>query len=121
MSDLLPSYFLPGLSEHCWAGSLKMCGKILEIENAMEPDLSDTPRQIEEMLLHLYGSMSPREKLHRVFDLNQAIEELVSARLRAQYGSCISDRELRLRLAALSIDRATMVNAFGWDPETEGY
>ena len=81
----------------------------------------DTPRQIEEMLMDLYASMPAAEKLRRVFDLNQAVQELAAARLRSQYGSGISDRELRLRLGSLWIDRGMMFRAFGWDPEIEGY
>lgn len=87
----------------------------------MKSLLSDTPDRIEELLLDFYATMPPREKLRRVCDLNQAIRELASARLRAQYGSGACGRELRLRLASLWIGRGTMVKAFGWHPEIEGY
>jgi hypothetical protein len=53
-----------------------------------------------------------------VFEL---VEELAAARIKARYGPDLSERELRLRLAALWIDRETMVRAFGWDPEIQGY
>jgi hypothetical protein len=48
-----------------------------------------------------------------------------AARIRAQYGPDLPERELRLRLAALWIDRDIMVRAFvrafGWDPWAEEY
>jgi hypothetical protein len=44
-----------------------------------------------------------------------------SMRIQARYGPDLSERELRLRLAALWLDRETMIDAFGWDPEVEGY
>jgi len=33
----------------------------------------------------------------------------------------LSERELRLRLAALWLDRETMIEVFAWDPEEMGY
>jgi len=31
------------------------------------------------------------------------------------------EREVRLRLASLRLDREVMVTVFGWDPHEEGY
>lgn len=86
----------------------------------MRPLFADTPPDVEEILLEGYRRMPPAEKLRRVFELNRATDAMAAARIRAQYGG-ISERELRLRLAALKIDRETMIAAFGWDPEVEGY
>lgn len=44
---------------------------------------------------------------------------LARAGLRGRFPSA-SPQEQALRLAALSIDRELMVEAFGWGPETEG-
>jgi len=33
----------------------------------------------------------------------------------------VPERELRLRLAALRLDRETMIGVFNWDPEVQGY
>ncbi len=81
---------------------------------------SDTPAQIVEILVQGYRRMSPLKKLERVAELNRSIRTLAIAGIRQRYGSDISPREERLRLAALSIDRATMIRAFGWDPEEHG-
>ena len=67
-----------------------------------------------------YRRMSPAEKLQRVVDLNRAVESLARARLRAQYGPNLSEREENLRLASLYLDRDTMIRAFDWDPEIKG-
>lgn len=81
----------------------------------------DTPPDIEEMILERYRSMTPREKLALVIDLNRAAQAMAAARIRAQYGPNLPERELHLRLAALWLDRETMIKVFGWDPEVEGY
>lgn len=87
----------------------------------MNDRLSDTPPEVEEILLEGYRRMTPTEKLARVMDLNRAAQEMALARIRATYGPDLSKREERLRLAALWIDRETMIRAFGWDPEVHGY
>ena len=87
----------------------------------MKTQSPDTPLEVEEILLEGYRQMTPQQKLRRVGELQQMAERLAAGRIRAQYGSDISERELRLRLAALRIDRQTMIDAFGWDPEVEGY
>jgi hypothetical protein len=71
------------------------------------------------MLLDAYRAQGPNEKLRRVQELNEAVLQLAAARIKQQYGS-VTDRELRLRLAALWLDRDTMVRVFGWDPEQMG-
>ncbi len=81
----------------------------------------DTPPDIEEIVLKGYRRMTPFQKLRRVVELGVAAEAMAAARIRARYGPEISPRELRLRLAALQLDRRTMVEVFGWDPEEKGY
>lgn len=81
----------------------------------------DTPEAIEELQIERYRQMSPAEKLGVVFDLSLAARQMAEARIRDQYGPDVPPREVRLRLAALHIARATMIEAFGWDPEVEGY
>jgi hypothetical protein len=87
----------------------------------MRTQSSDTPPEIEERLLEGYRRMDPIAKLLQVFDLNRAAQTMAAMRIQAQYGPDLSERELRLRLAALWLDRETMIEAFGWDPEVEGY
>lgn len=81
----------------------------------------DTPPDVEEILIEGYRRMTPWEKLRRVGELQHLAESMAAARIYSQYGPDLSDRELRLRLAALRLDRRTMIDAFGWDPEVKGY
>jgi hypothetical protein len=81
---------------------------------------TDTAPEVEAILLEGYRRMSPAEKLARVLDLNRAVEDLARARLRKQYGPDLSEREERLRLAALHLDREMMIRVFDWDPEVHG-
>jgi hypothetical protein len=83
--------------------------------------LSDTPPEVRKVLIEGYRRMSPQEKMRRVLDLNRTVEAMAAARLRRDYGPELSERELRLRLTALRLDRETMIEVFGWDPEVEGY
>ncbi len=87
----------------------------------MKPMSLDTPPEVEEILIEGYRRMSPQEKLQRVLELNDLVERMAAARIRAQYGPEISERELVLRLAALRLDRETMIEVCGWDPEEKGY
>jgi hypothetical protein len=81
----------------------------------------DTHPAIERILIEGYRRMSPMEKLERVAALNRALDELALARIEATYGLDMSTREKQLRLAALRLDRETMIRVFDWDPEEKGY
>jgi len=60
--------------------------------------------------------MSPAEKIQRVLDCNAAADAMAIAGIRARHGE-LSEREVRLHLAALRLGRQTMIEVFGWDPE----
>jgi N-glycosylase/DNA lyase len=75
---------------------------------------------MQEILIEGYRRMSPQQKLKRVTEMTKAVQQLALARIQQQYGPC-SEREQRLRLAALWLDRETMIRVFDWDPEVEGY
>ena len=80
----------------------------------------DTSPHIQKMLIAGYRRMSPQHKLKRVNELTKAVQQLALARIRKQYGM-LSEQELHLRLAALWLDRETMIRVFQWDPHREGY
>jgi hypothetical protein len=82
---------------------------------------SDTSPEAEAILIEGYRRMSPQDKLRQVAELNRMADTMALARIRAWYGPDLSEREEKLRLAALHIDRELMIEAFGWDPEKEGY
>jgi len=87
----------------------------------MKPMSLDTPPEVEELMLDAYRRMTPAEKLGRVIELGRAAAAMAAARIRATYGPDLPERELRLRLAALRLDRETMIEVFDWDPEEKGY
>lgn len=82
--------------------------------------VDDTSPEVRALQIERYRRMTPTEKLERVMDLNRAVESLAIARIRKQYGSDLSEREERLRLASLYLPRETMIEVFGWDPDVQG-
>lgn len=81
---------------------------------------SDTHPAIQKMMISEYRNMSPQQKLRCVDEMTKAVQQLALARIRKQYGD-IPEREQRLRLASLWLERETMVKVFNWDPWKEGY
>ncbi len=86
----------------------------------MKNRLSDTPAHIQKILIQGYRRMTPAQKLAQVREMTHAVQQMALARIREQYGE-LPEREQRLRLAALWLDRETMMRVFQWDPEKEGY
>jgi hypothetical protein len=86
----------------------------------MQRRQEDTSPDIDRVQVEGYRRMTPARRLARVFSLNRTLERLASTRIEAWYGPDLPERELRLRLAALRLDRDTMVRVFGWDPDVEG-
>ena len=86
----------------------------------MRAGKTDTPRELESLIVQGYRRMTPSEKLERVDQLNRSIRTLALAGIRQRHGTDIPEREVLLRLAALSIDRETMIRAFDWDPNEHG-
>ena len=82
--------------------------------------LSDTHPKIQQMLIEHYRKKTAQQKLECVTELNHAVQQLALSRILKQYGP-ISEYEQRLRLAALWLDRETMIKVFNWDPLKEGY
>jgi hypothetical protein len=81
--------------------------------------MNDTSPTIEKYLIEGYRRMPPAEKLRRVDEMTKAVQQMALARIRQQYGD-IPEREQRLRLASLWLDRETMIKGFGWDPVEKG-
>lgn len=80
---------------------------------------SDTPPDVEQMMLGLWRRATPDQKLARMFGMGQMINELARAETRRRYPGA-TPREIELRLASRTLDRDTMIKAFGWDPEVHG-
>ena len=87
----------------------------------MRTQSPDTPPEVEAILLEKYRQMSPQEKIHAIQDLNRTVLLMALAGIRSRHGQNLSEREQQLRLAALWLDRETMIKLYGWDPKIEGY
>jgi hypothetical protein len=83
------------------------------------PGPSDTSPEVERMMIEIWRRATPEQKLQRVLSLGRTLNELARAELRRRYPEA-SAREIDLRLASRTIDRETMIRAFGWDPEVHG-
>jgi hypothetical protein len=70
-------------------------------------------------MLDHWSRASPDQKLARMFAMGHSLNELARAELRSRYPGA-TPREIDLRLRARSLDRETMLRAFGWDPEIHG-
>ena len=86
----------------------------------MATPLSDTSPEAEAFLIWGYRKMTAARKLEQTRRLNLVIQRLAATRIREQHPAC-TERELRLRRAALRLDRETMIRVFDWDPKKEGY
>jgi hypothetical protein len=80
----------------------------------------DTTFAAEQILIAAYRRMPLSEKARRVSEAAMAVERLALAGIALRH-PLATERERRLRLAALRLDRETMVRAFDWDPTIHGY
>ena len=81
--------------------------------------MNDTSSWAEKILIEGYRSMPPAKKLQQVSALTQAARRMALTRLRETYG-VMSEREEKIRLAALWLPRETMIKLFDWDPREKG-
>jgi hypothetical protein len=82
--------------------------------------ITDTDPDTMKRLIEAYRRMAPQEKMRAVSDMTKAVQYMALARIRKERRAA-TERELRLRLASLWLDRETMIRVFSWDPEREGY
>ncbi|MBN2341079.1 MAG: hypothetical protein JXX29_04200 [Deltaproteobacteria bacterium] len=82
---------------------------------------SDTPEDVEQILIEGYRNMPASKKLHRIFDLSLSLKELAKKRIVMQYGDQIPQRLIMLKLASLYLDQQTMQKAFNYDPTQEEF
>lgn len=80
---------------------------------------SDTSPEVERMMFEIWRRITPAQKLEKVLSIGRSVNELTRAYLRREYPDA-TPREIELRLAARNLDRATMIAAFGWDPDIHG-
>jgi hypothetical protein len=80
---------------------------------------ADTTPQVERFLFDRLASMPVCEKARQLRQINETVERLAVAGIRKRHPGA-SDEAIRIRLAALRLDRETMLRAYDWDPDVEG-
>jgi hypothetical protein len=89
-------------------------------EEGYRTQSADTSPEAERFIIERLRELPIWRKAEMITAITRAAEEMSLAGLRARYPEA-QDDELRLRLAALRLDRDTMVRLFGWDPVEKGY
>lgn len=77
---------------------------------------TDTNRAVDSLRIAGFRQMTPAQKLALASAMTRSIRQLALAGIRLRHPG-IGEREAILRLAAMSVDRTTLVRAFGWDPD----
>ncbi len=99
------------------AGPLRYSAIIMERANRVP---QDTSKESETTYLRLLREAPPWRKAAMVESLTRACQELAAAGIRRRYPTA-SGEEVRMRVAALWLDRDLMIRVFNWDPAREGY
>jgi hypothetical protein len=84
-----------------------------------QPVAMDTDLAAEAQQCAIWARMTPPEKWAAFEDLHAAAIAFAEAGIRLRHPQA-SDREVFLRRVARSLDRTTMLRAYGWAPEVEG-
>lgn len=79
---------------------------------------ADTTPEAWERFLELQRRMTLSQKLELTLQLSADLFSRIRAGVKLQYPNA-SEREVFLRTAARHLDRETMINAYGWDPECD--
>ena len=80
----------------------------------------DTSPEVEARQVEIWRTMTPKQKLDIVADLNRDVQRMADAGVRMRYPDA-TDREVFLRVAALRNGRELSIAAYGWDPAFEGW
>lgn len=80
----------------------------------------DTTPEAESVLLELLRRAPVWKRLQMVDQMHETLRQLAIADIRRRYPAA-DDEEIKRRLAARVLSRTDVINAYGWDPELEGY
>ncbi len=75
----------------------------------------DTDAVAERRQFEVWGRMTPAEKFAAMEQLMEMANALAEAGIRQRHPEA-SEREVFLRRASRTLDRATMIRVYGWDP-----
>ena len=88
--------------------------------NGIDKVPSDTAAAAEREYLRMLREAPSWRKAAMVDALTKSCRELARSGVRMRYPGA-GEREIRMRVASLWLDRETMIRAFDWDPAREGF
>ena len=80
----------------------------------------DTTPEAEAVLLELLRRAPVWKRLQMVDQMHEVLRQLAMADIRRRHPHADND-EIKRRLAARVLSRTEVINAYGWDPDVEGY
>ena len=80
----------------------------------------DTTSEAEAVLLELLRRAPVWKRLQMVDQMHEVLRQLAVADIRRCYPHA-DNEEIKRRLAARVLSRTEVINAYGWDPDVEGY
>jgi len=80
----------------------------------------DTTPEAEAVLLELLRRAPVWKRLQMIDQMHEVLRQLAMADIRRRYPHADND-EIKRRLAARVLSRTEVINAYGWDPDVEGY
>ena len=85
-----------------------------------EKQVQDTDPEARRVLIELARRTPVWKKFAQVAATTETCRAFAKAGIRRRYPDAGED-EIKRRLAAVVLDRETVIKVYGWDPKTEGY
>jgi hypothetical protein len=79
----------------------------------------DTSQTTEALMIELIRKQTPEQRAQKIITLNNRARAMHLIGIRGRHPDA-NEREVRMRLASLWLDRDTMIRLFNWDPEFHG-
>ncbi|MEN3333769.1 MAG: hypothetical protein V7641_3134 [Blastocatellia bacterium] len=82
--------------------------------------IQDTDAEAHRLLIELARRTPVWKKFAQVAATTETCRAFAKAGIRRRYPNASED-EMRKRLAAVVLNRETVIKVYGWDPDREGY
>lgn len=82
----------------------------------VRPEARDTSMVAERLQFECWGRMSPQQKFATFLDLQDSVVAMAESGIRFRHLAA-DDREVFLRRVSRTLDRATMIKVYDWDPD----
>jgi hypothetical protein len=79
----------------------------------------DTSQTAEVLMIELIRKQTPEQRAQKIITLNNRARAMHLIGIQRRHPDA-DEREVRMRLASLWLDRDTMIRLFNWDPEIHG-